>query len=151
MPRPPSTTPTEGELAILQVIWRQGPMTLREVHEAIGTKVTRASVFRRLEILVGKGLLERDSRSKGEGGSRYSPVQTKNSVITGMFRRMVDLFGGSTRALFHGLLKDGELSEREFNELKSLANEERSAEPEAAKAARRKGPRGGRRRRKADE
>ncbi len=30
--------PTEGELAILRVLWRRGPSTVREVHTALSTE-----------------------------------------------------------------------------------------------------------------
>jgi predicted transcriptional regulator len=47
--------PTDGELAILEVLWRRGPSTVRDVHEALyrdeGAGYTTA--LKRLQIMHG--------------------------------------------------------------------------------------------------
>ena len=35
MTGPASITPSDGELAVLRVLWERGPSTVRQVHEAL--------------------------------------------------------------------------------------------------------------------
>jgi predicted transcriptional regulator len=58
--------PTDSELDILQVLWQQGPSTVREVHEALrdqtGTGYT--TVLKLLQIMYQKGLVKRDDSAR---------------------------------------------------------------------------------------
>src|SRR5712671_1416813 len=53
--------PTEAELSILRVLWRQGPSTVREIWEQInpGQQTGYTTVLKISQIMVEKGLLER--------------------------------------------------------------------------------------------
>jgi predicted transcriptional regulator len=55
--KPPK--PTEGELAILQVIWDRGPSTVRDIHEVLG-RTQYTTVLKLLQIMAEKGLVRRD-------------------------------------------------------------------------------------------
>jgi BlaI family transcriptional regulator, penicillinase repressor len=60
--RPKLPRPTDAELEILNVLWGRGPSTVREIHEEI-TRVRATgytSVLKALQIMAGKGLVERD-------------------------------------------------------------------------------------------
>ena len=46
--------PTQSELAILDVLWRQGPCTVRQVHEVVGGGYT--TTLKLMQIMVEKGL-----------------------------------------------------------------------------------------------
>jgi len=51
--------PTEGELAILRVLWDRGPSTVREIHQVLGrTQYTTA--LKLLQIMTEKGLVRRE-------------------------------------------------------------------------------------------
>ena len=51
--------PTDGELAILSVLWRRGPRTVREVHSEFNeTRETGyTTVLKMLQIMAEKGLV----------------------------------------------------------------------------------------------
>src|SRR5262249_44676563 len=58
--------PTDGELAILRVLWREGPCTVRQVQEALGrdrpTGYTTA--LKLLQVMAEKGLVLRDESQR---------------------------------------------------------------------------------------
>ena len=60
--------PTNAELAILSVLWRRGPSTVRDVHEALGEgrgeAVGYTTVLKLLQIMTEKKLVKRDTRSR---------------------------------------------------------------------------------------
>src|SRR6185503_20355189 len=64
---PRAHRPTDAELAILTELWRRGPSTVREIHEALyatrGTGYT--TVLKLMQIMMDKGMLarEEDKRS----------------------------------------------------------------------------------------
>eukprot|EP01039_Chlorochromonas_danica_P018577 gene18577-22369_t len=58
--------PTESELEILQVIWKKGECSVREVHEEL-TKNKDAgytTTLKLMQIMHDKGLVERDTTAK---------------------------------------------------------------------------------------
>ena len=54
--------PTDGELAILSVLWQRGPRTVREIHSEFNrTRETGyTTVLKMLQIMAEKGLVTRD-------------------------------------------------------------------------------------------
>ena len=120
MARPVSPDPTEAELQVLQVIWQRGPSTLRQIHEALPSELSRAAVFSRLEAMVAKRLLTLESRSKGQGGGVYTATHTREGMVERMFGRLKAAFGGSSGSFMQSLLRSGALDERELRELREL-------------------------------
>ena len=66
MPRKPSSTPTEVELEILQVLWQRGPSTVRQVFnllkDARGTQYS--TTLKMIQVMTEKGLLRRDESAE---------------------------------------------------------------------------------------
>jgi predicted transcriptional regulator len=99
--------PTDGELAILRVLWRRAaPTTVREVHDALqATKDTAyTTVLKLLTIMYEKGLVERDEseRSHRFVASFPEPV-VERSLVKDFVRRA---FGGSAVKLVQRALDD---------------------------------------------
>ena len=63
MARPASSQPTDGELEILRVLWREGPSELGVVHRALvaerGRKIAKTTVATMLKVMLDKGLVRR--------------------------------------------------------------------------------------------
>ena len=58
MPRQPSSTPTEVELAILDVLWRHGPSTVRQIHDTLDRPDKGLSTtLKMVQVMTDKGLL----------------------------------------------------------------------------------------------
>lgn len=63
----PTPNPTEGELAILRVLWsRKTAMTVREVHAELSKNKDTAytTVLKMLTIMADKGLVQRDESER---------------------------------------------------------------------------------------
>src|SRR5215218_6579625 len=58
--------PTDAELAILTVLWRRGPSTVRDIHEALRASQSTGytTVLKLLQIMTQKGLVKRDKTQK---------------------------------------------------------------------------------------
>jgi len=92
--------PTEGEFAILRVLWdRARPCTVREVHEALARNKDTAytTVLKMMTIMAEKGLVTRD---ESERSHRYLAVPAESAVqsaLVGDLMRRV--FSGSALQL----------------------------------------------------
>ncbi len=113
--------PTEGELAILRVLWsRGGPTTVREVHEALSRSKDTAytTVLKMLTIMTEKGLVRRDD---SERTHTYVPVHgepvVQSSLLKDLIRRA---FSGSALKLVQRALDDESASPEELDEISRL-------------------------------
>jgi BlaI family penicillinase repressor len=97
--------PTEGELAILRVLWSRGSATVRDVHEALSqTKDTAyTTVLKMMTIMAEKGLVTRD---ESERSHRYVPVHPEPVVQASLVKDLVTrAFGGSALGLVQRALE----------------------------------------------
>ncbi len=105
--------PTGAELDILQVLWRVGPSTVRQVHEALykdeGAGYTTA--LKLLQVMHGKGLVERDDAQRAHVyravGSRSN---TQQRFVSDLVQRV---FQGSAPQLVMQALGQGQVATRE--------------------------------------
>jgi BlaI family transcriptional regulator, penicillinase repressor len=116
-----SPHPTEGELAILRVLWsRSGPTTVREVHEALSRHKDTAytTVLKMLTIMTEKGLVRRDDseRTHTYVAVHGEPV-VQSSLLKDLIRRA---FSGSALKLVQRALDDGTASAEELEEISRL-------------------------------
>lgn len=99
--------PTEGELAILRVLWsRKEPMTVREVHEILSRAKDTAytTVLKMLTIMAEKRLVERDD---GERSHTYRAMHTEHVVQASLLKDLVRrAFSGSAVTLVQRALDD---------------------------------------------
>ena len=97
---PTAPHPTEGELAILQVLWDHGtPCTVREVHDALSQHKDTAytTVLKMLTIMADKGLVQRD---ESERSHRYAAVHAEPAVQSVMVKDLLQrAFAGSALQL----------------------------------------------------
>lgn len=103
----PTPNPTDGELAILRVLWRRGtPTTVREVHEALqATKGTAyTTVLTLMKIMHEKGLVERDESERSHRFvASFPEPEVERSLVQDFVRRA---FGGSAVKLVQRALDD---------------------------------------------
>ena len=124
--------PTEGELAILRVLWsRNTPMTVREVHAvlSLGKNTAYTTVLKMLTIMADKGLVRRDEsqRSHTYRALQAEPV-VQASLLQDLMRRA---FSGSTLTLVQRALDDEMASSEDLDAIAKLIAQ--------AKARRKKG------------
>ncbi|HKH47427.1 MAG TPA: BlaI/MecI/CopY family transcriptional regulator [Thermoanaerobaculia bacterium] len=87
--------PTDAELEILQVLWGRGPSTVRDAFEVLSQKrsVGYTTVLKLLQIMLQKGLVQRDSSEKSHVYSAaLSEEETQKRLVGELLQRA---FGGS--------------------------------------------------------
>jgi len=117
----PTPNPTEGELAILRVLWsRKAPMTVREVHaeRSRGKDTAYTTVLKMLTIMAEKGLLERD---ESERSHTYRAVHAEPVVQSSLLKDLVrKAFSGSTLTLVQRALDDNVASAEDLDAIGKL-------------------------------
>ena len=116
--------PTEGELAILRVLWsRSEPMTVREVHEVLSQSKETAytTVLKMLTIMADKGLVSRDETERSH---TYRPLhdepQVQSSLVKDLARRA---FSGSALKLVQRALDEDVASAEDLDAISRLIAE----------------------------
>lgn len=112
--------PTEAELAILRVIWAQGPSTVRAIrdtqHAARPTRYT--TVLKLLQIMTVKGLVWREDDGRTH---IYHASQSESRTQRQLVRDLVDrAFGGSASELLLQALATTRASAEEVKEIERL-------------------------------
>jgi predicted transcriptional regulator len=121
--RPPKPTPkpTEAEIDILQVLWRRGPSTVREVHAALGARTGYTTVLKLMQIMSEKGLLLRDERGRTHV---YRPAQAETQMQRRLAGELMNkAFGGSARKLVAAALSSRRATPAELDEIRKLIDE----------------------------
>ena len=112
----PHRKPTDGELAILRVLWTQGPSTVRQVAEALGPDTGYTTALKLLQIMTEKGLVRRDERSRTHVyETTYTQDQTERTLVSDLLDRA---FGGSAAKLVLQALATSKTSPKELADIK---------------------------------
>jgi len=114
--------PTEAELEILQVLWQDGPATVREVHEKLAEKrdIGYTTTLKNMQNMVQKGMLSRNEKSRShiyEASLKQEPTQ---QMLLDRF--MDSAFGGSAMNLVMQALGNRKTSKAELQKIKALIN-----------------------------
>lgn len=113
--------PTRSELEILQVLWENGPSTVRFVNDQLNEQkreVQYTSTLKLMQIMVEKGLLIRDERQMKHV---YSAAAEESKTKSLLLDRFVDtLYNGSASSLMMQLLGNKKTSKKEIEEIKEL-------------------------------
>ena len=119
--------PTESELNILRVLWDAGPLTVREVNDALNHRsageasdkpIGYTTTLKIMQLMAEKGLVDRDVSSRSHV---YSPAVAQDRTQRNLLSRFVDrAFGGSRSELILRALGDGEATAAELEEIKQL-------------------------------
>ena len=115
--------PTEGEMAILQILWESGPSTVRSVHEALypAGKAAYTTTLKLMQIMVEKGLAKRNTEQRTHIYRAHVQEQTaKQSLVT----QLVNLaFKGSSSQLVMQVLGNQHTSPEELQKIKDMINQ----------------------------
>ncbi|MDH3246677.1 MAG: BlaI/MecI/CopY family transcriptional regulator [Saprospiraceae bacterium] len=112
--------PTAAELEILQVLWEEGPSSVRAVHEQLASTkdVFYTTILKTMQVMVGKKLLDRDTSQRSH---IYKPLVEREETEHSMVNNLLNtVFGGSTSRLVISALGSGKPSAKELEEIKSL-------------------------------
>ena len=115
---------TETELAVLQVLWDQGPATIRRITDLLypeGGPAHYATVQKLLDRLEAKGFVTRDRTPPAHA---FAAAVGRDDLIGRRLQAMAEqLCGGSLTPLLTHLVKARRLSPRERQDLRDLIDE----------------------------
>jgi BlaI family transcriptional regulator, penicillinase repressor len=115
--------PTDAELAILRVLWRRGPSTVRQVHESLSRdrETGYTTVLKLMQIMNEKGLVERDESERTHVyHAKFTEEQTQQRLVDDLLEKA---FGGSASQLVMRALSAREASADELAQIRRLLDE----------------------------
>jgi predicted transcriptional regulator len=115
--------PTESELEILQVIWKKGQCSVRDVHEELSKNKDSGytTTLKLMQIMHEKGLVERDTNAKTH---LYKAVITREQAQQGALDKIIStVFKGSTSDLVIQALGQHRASKDEIEAIKNFLDQ----------------------------
>ena len=123
MARKESTTLTEAELRLMNVLWDRGPSTVKDVLDALPADPPLAytTILTFLRILEDKGYLEHEKDGRAV---LYKPRVPRDQARQSAVRQILSrFFEGSAEQLVLNLLNTEKLSSEEMKSLRKLIKE----------------------------
>lgn len=120
MPPRPSTTLTEAELRIMEVLWNKGLGTVQQVLDWLPAKPSLAynSVLTTIRVLERKGYIE---HAKDGRAHVYRPLIERKAATRSEIRHLVGrFFGDSQEDLVLNILEDRGLDADELGQLRKM-------------------------------
>jgi predicted transcriptional regulator len=116
-------TPTASELKILNILWDNEPLTVKDIHEQLSeTKDTGyTTALKIMQNMTAKGLLRREPNGKNH---LYFSVFKKEETQGKLLDRFLEsTFSGSASNLVMQLLGNKKTSKSEIDEIKKLIDQ----------------------------
>ena len=110
--------PTAAEVDILAALWRLGPATVREVHDALDKDSGYNTTLKQMQLMIDKGLLVRTERFGAHVYESGVPMEQMQKRIAGDLMRRV--FGGSAKNLVIGALGAQSASKEDLAEIRRM-------------------------------
>jgi BlaI family transcriptional regulator, penicillinase repressor len=110
--------PTSKELEILQIIWKNGPSSVRDLQEALGGDASNGytTILKLMQIMNEKGLLTRQKSGKLH---LYKAVATEENTNQQLVDRMIEtVFQGSATQLVLRALGNAKSSPEDLLEIR---------------------------------
>jgi predicted transcriptional regulator len=123
---PKHARPTDGELAILRVLWDRGPATVRQIHETLGRDTAYTTVLKLLQIMTDKGLVTRDESARTHIYAAAQPAaKTQRQLVKDLLDRV---FAGSSAKLVLQALAAKRATPEELAQIRKLLDEHQKKE-----------------------
>jgi predicted transcriptional regulator len=120
MAKPQLPRPTDAELAILRVLWQEGPATVRQVRDVLekSQPTGYTTVLKLLQIMTEKGLVLRDESQRTHVyWAGRSEGQTQRQLVGDLVQRA---FGGSALELVMQAIATRKASAADLAEIRKL-------------------------------
>ena len=113
--------PTKSELEILQVLWQEGPSTVRFVNDHLNAQkreVQYTSTLKLMQIMAEKGLVTRDeSQMKHVYSAAVEEKKTKSFLLD---RFIASMYNGSAKELMMQLIGNKKASKKELDDIREM-------------------------------
>lgn len=116
-------TPTSAELEVLNILWENEPLSVKEIHEQLAeTKnVGYTTTLKIMQNMTNKGLLSRELIGKSH---LYTALIQKEDTQRTLLNRLVDTaFGGSASSLVMQILGNKTTTPKELDEIKRIISD----------------------------
>lgn len=115
--------PTESEMAVLQVLWKRGPSTVREVNDMLNAQreVGYTTTLKIMQIMADKSLVTRNL--SGRTHIYEAAVEEKDTRQVLLDRFLETAFGGSASRMVMQALGSHTTSPEELDEIRRLLDE----------------------------
>lgn len=112
--------PTESELEILNVLWRRGSCTVRDVFDELGEAkgVGQTTILKLMQIMLEKGLVTRIEQRRPQVYAAAHAAAEVQRLLTGDLLRRA--FQGSAHKLVMHALEAGNTSPAELEAIRKL-------------------------------
>jgi predicted transcriptional regulator len=110
--------PSDAEFGILTFLWRSGPSTVREVHEALAKNTGYTSTLKQMQVMFEKGLLARSDESRSHVYEAAISKEEAQARFAGELMNRV--FDGSARSLVLGALNAHRASADDLDEIRAM-------------------------------
>jgi len=115
--------PTKSELEILQVLWEQGPLTVRLVNDKLNEnrEVNYTSTLKLMQIMTDKGILTRD---ESQMKHIYHVAEKEQTTKDFLLEKFIDtMYNGSASRLMMQLMGNKKTSKEDLETIKALLNQ----------------------------
>jgi BlaI family penicillinase repressor len=115
--------PTEKELDILQVLWVNGPQTVREVNDQLQSEkeIGYTTTLKLMQIMHEKGLVSRELQGKTH---IYKAIISEVATQQKMLDKVVDkVFKGSAMNLVMQALGNSKSTDKELDEIRAYIDQ----------------------------
>jgi BlaI family penicillinase repressor len=116
-----SAEPTKAQLEILQVLWKNGPSTVRFVNDRLNEQkqaVGYTSTLKLMQIMFEKEMLKRDDSNMTH---IYSAALEEQKIKRLVLDKFVDsMYNGSVRDLMLELMGNEKTSQKDWQVIKGL-------------------------------
>lgn len=124
MPRPRQPGLTENELEVMQILWKQSPLTVSDLLTHLKRKPVPAytSLLTLMQTMEKKGYIKHKKIGKAYS---YDPIIRKDKFIISEVKRLAKhFFGGTPGSLVLNLVENEHLNSTEIETLKKLLKDE---------------------------
>ncbi len=114
-----NNSPTASELAILQLLWTNGPLSVKEVHVALDQDkpVVYTTVLKTMQVMMERGMLDRTSEGRKHiYRAVIAQAATQDKLLDSFLYKT---FGGSAKKLVMRALGQHTPDAKELEELKA--------------------------------
>jgi predicted transcriptional regulator len=117
--------PTDGELEVLQILWKRGPSTVREVNDLLSSHQDKAigytTTLKIMQIMFDKGLLHRDESQRTH---IYTAAVKEGRIQSALLDRFLhSAYKGSASKLALQLLGNHTTTPDELAAIKALIDQ----------------------------
>ena len=113
--------PAKSELEVLKILWKNGPSTVRQVHDTLNTDIKTVqytSTLKLMQVMTEKGMLKRDETNMKH---IYSPLLEEKKTMGLVLQKFLhSMYNGSISSLLVAFLNGDKPSKKELEKVKDL-------------------------------